>query len=294
MQYEYRSYLRDYGTYYKVSTVKIPVGFSFPPDVIDWFKKSYGCKSTLAAECALELFYSNYELFKKLYTFDNPVGDDFLKQNGRFVSSVLRTKSNLEQLANCNKWDYFVTFTISPEKYDRYDFKAFYKSFSKYVNNFKRKHDFRFYYVFVPEMHADGAWHLHGLIGGLPVSFLKPFDLSQKLPKYIRDKLIAGECIYDFPEFSEKFGYSVVEPLRDKERASNYISKYISKGFFNDDRFKNVHFYYASLGLNRAELICSGSFETSDFKPDYQNDYCTVYKFSKTDFSLDDIKSKFA
>ena len=42
-------------------------------------------------------------------------------------------------------------------------------------------------FVFVPEMHRDGAWHLHGLINDLPVDHLRPFTLEEKLPTYIRN-----------------------------------------------------------------------------------------------------------
>ena len=81
----------------------------------------------------------------------------------------------------------------------------------------------KFQFVFVPEMHRDGAWHLHGLINDLPLDHLRPFTLEEKLPTYIRDKLQQGQQLYEWPAFAEKFGYTVVEPLRDQDLSLIHI-----------------------------------------------------------------------
>ena len=115
---------------------------------------------------------------------------------GRYLSNILRARKTLDELGNCNEWDYFVTLTVDPGKYDRFDLKSFYKAFS----SFKRHLGFRFSYVFVPEQHKDGAWHLHGLISGLPIEQLSEYRLSDywpytevKLPNYIRERVAKGE-----------------------------------------------------------------------------------------------------
>ena len=212
---------------------------------------------------------------------------------GRYMNNIVRARSTIEQLGTMNPWQYFVTFTISPDKFDRYDFKTFYKTFSNFVAHYKRKTGVKIAYVFVPERHKDGAWHLHGLINNLPVEHLRPFTLGEKLPHYIRDKLRQGLDVYEWPAFAEKFGYTVVEPLRDPERAASYITKYIGKGFAKDYMMKNARLFMPSLGLKRAELIKKGFADLSSAKPVYDCEYATTYKFPKSEYSLDDVQSMF-
>lgn len=93
-----------------------------------------------------------------------------VENNSRFESSISRTKSLVRQYARCNDWDYFVTLTISPENWDRFDLKEFYKSFGKYLNNKnnRRKDGEKLVYMLIPEQHKNGAWHFHGLMKGIP------------------------------------------------------------------------------------------------------------------------------
>ena len=78
---------------------------------------------------------------------------------------------------------------------------------------------------FIPEMHEDRAWHIHGLIKGLPAEYLALFSLEDKLPHKIRNKLIAGESVYNWTAYAEKFGYVCLEHIKNKEAIDNYITK---------------------------------------------------------------------
>lgn len=122
---------------------------------------------------------------------------------------------------------------------------------------------------------------------------LRPFTLEEKLPYYIRGKLQQGQQLYEWPAFAEKFGFTIVEPLRDQDRAASYITKYIGKGFSNDNRFKNARLFMPSLGLKRAELMKKGFTDMRSVKPSFDCEYATTYKFSKSEFSYSDLEKFF-
>lgn len=250
------AYLRDYGSYYRVTVCKgtVDYGSSWSEEDVAYMQEQMGCDKRMAKKL-LDLLHYDYPAFMRMFS-ELPHScevDGFTEKLGRWENNLARARSTIEQLGNCNPWQYFVTFTIDPEKYDRYDFAAFYKPFAQFVNNYnKRKLEKKFSYVFVPEQHRDGAWHLHGLINGLPEEHLRAFTLEETLPHYIRDKLRRGEKVYEWPAFAERFGYTVVELLQDPERASSYITKYIGKGFAHDNRFKNAKLFMPSHGLKRA------------------------------------------
>ena len=290
------STLKEYGDYYQVTVSKMVNDVERTPLTERqqmWME--YGLTRSEAlwfdwcfSKNLLGLFGSDFEHYAQT------------DRIGRFISNVMRSRKTLDELGNCNRWDCFVTFTIDPQKFDSFDLSGFYKKFSKWINNYKRLHDCKFGYVFVPELHQSGAWHLHGLIKDLPFSFFTQYDLMNyypytdvKLPKYIRDRLLSGETLYYWQPYVERFGWCVIEPLRSAERASSYIAKYIGKGFASDDRFKNVQMIKSSVGLKRAVKLKKGFTSIRDVKPSFDCDYATTFKFPKNDYSIDDVLKYF-
>lgn len=152
-------------------------------------------------------------------------------------NNISRAKSLIFEYAYCNKWDYFITLTISPDQYDRYDLAAYIKDLGKWLSNYKTNHGSKIQYILIPEQHKDGAWHMHGLISGI-------------LPKH----LIRNEHGYlDWPMYAKKFGFCSLDPLRDHEAVSKYITKYVTKELLS--RSYGQRTYYCSKGLQRAEVL---------------------------------------
>lgn len=83
-------------------------------------------------------------------------------------------KARVNELALCNEFEYFCTFTQSDELRDRFDLKAFRKDFAMFVRNENRRREKKIKYLLVPERHKDGAWHMHGLLMGLTSDDLYP------------------------------------------------------------------------------------------------------------------------
>lgn len=182
----------------------------------------------------------------------------------KLSNNISRAKSKVLEYALCNEFEYFVTLTISKDKHNRYDLKAYYKSFSKFLNNYNYRHGVKVQYLLIPEKHKDGAWHLHGLIKGLPQQHLKKNEHG-----YL-----------DWPHYRDKFGYISLDPVRSIARVSCYITKYINKDLENSVEELGAHLYYVSKGLKKAEEIKRGTL-LADSIPyyDFENEYVKIRWF---------------
>lgn len=176
----------------------------------------------------------------------------------KLENSLSRTKSCVLELALCNHWDWFVTLTLDPGKFDRFDLPLWRKTFAQWVRNYNRLHNTHIAYLLIPERHKDGAWHMHGLLSGLPDGMLVVNDYGYM----------------DWPAYARKFGYISMGKVRDRERVSKYITKYITKDMAGRAAELHAHLYYASKGLKRAEVVHAGYAVFGDgFAPDYCNEY---------------------
>lgn len=178
-----------------------------------------------------------------------------LVPGGRFMSAISRAKSDIFDVAMCNKWEYFGTFTISPEHFDRYNLKEYHKTFSQFIRDERKRTGSKISFVLVPERHKDGAWHEHGLISGLPADDVRLFTNEDNIPLSLKKRIDKG-CA-EWQRYSNKFGYCTIEPVRDKIRTAAYITKYITKSI-GEDRESGEHLYYCSRGLKRPEKIVAG------------------------------------
>jgi len=208
------------------------------------------------------------------------VNDDKLDNN------ICRARSEIFELAYCNEWQYFTTFTIDQKKFGRYDLEKYHKAFTQWLRNYNKKFGTHIKYLTIPEQHKDGAWHEHGFILGLPPEHLRLFDAEKEnLPKYIRDKLLAGSPVYDFPSYREKFGFCDFEPIRSLEGVSKYVTKYISKDLAKSVTVSGAHLFYHSLGLQKATEIKKGTLSDTQgvCSWDYENDWVKVVWFNSSE-----------
>ena len=206
----------------------------------------------------------------------------------KLESNISRARTAIFEYAICNPWDYFLTFTLSPENNNRYDLTAFMQRLGQWLRNYNRLHDVNLKYLLVPEQHKDGAWHMHGFLMGLPPDHLTDFAdyKKRKLPKYIRDKIKQGGLIYNWEAYEKKFGFCDLEPIRSHEAAAKYVTKYISKNLYESVIAVNSKLYYVSQGLARAEIMKKGVIPNSDkmgTTPNFFNAYCEVYNTRSAD-----------
>ena len=212
--------------------------YPFDRDVLT--VKKYGdniVKVSMLSSCRVSGFEDSFNYVPK-----STVNDSKLDNN------LSRAKSRVMEFALCNPWKYWCTFTISPEKYDRYNLKAYKKDFSEFIHTLNRSRIEKITYILIPEMHEDGAWHMHGFINGLSDTELKPTGNFGK----------DGNEYFTWPKYHYKFGFMSLSAIRDLERTAKYSMKYMTKDNSRNVTELGAHLYYASHGLKSAERIYKG------------------------------------
>lgn len=163
-------------------------------------------------ESVFNPFSNSYEEF---YTFEQL--DMLADRAERSVkSSFNRTVNELYKLTRQCKWEYFITLTYASSVVDRYDFDLCMKKANNWFKNQHKRYAPDLQYIFVPEQHKDGAWHIHGLLARVgTMSFVYSGHI-------VKDKKI-----YNLTGW--KFGFSTATEVEDVVRVSSYITKYITK-----------------------------------------------------------------
>lgn len=152
--------------------------------------------------------------------------------------SLNRTKNVIYDLAKSNDWEWFITFTFDPNRYDSTDYDVVVKMLKRFIDNMRKNYAPNMVYLIVPELHADGRkFHFHGLLTNV--------QWMEFEPSGIRDN--DGEMIYNVLRW--KYGFSTASKIKNTVRASAYITKYITKDCVQHT--KNKRRYFASRNIKR-------------------------------------------
>lgn len=198
------------------------------------------------------------ELFFE-YENDWFVGDVIEWRDEKNDGNIARRKRRVRELALCNAWEYFGTFTLASDKQDRNDLALFYKRFGEWVGNYNKRYGTHLKYLLIPEQHKNGAWHAHGLLSGVA-----------------KESLVRNEFGYlDMPAYRKRFGFISLSEIRDRFRTANYITKYISKDLSGTNLGRNRNGYISSRGLKVSEKIDSRKV-SDDFVSAWSNGFCGV------------------
>lgn len=201
---------------------------------------------------------SGFEEIKKKNNFVDVNSEEVQK------SSLSRTKRNIRELALCNDFEYFATFTVNSEKCDRYSLNDVQDKLKKVLHKIKRNNkDFAF--LIITEKHKDGAFHFHGLIKGIS-------DL------YVNNNGYLSSMIFD-----NELGFNSFSKIKDYTKCCNYILKYITK-----DCIKNSHnqIYISSRGLKKST---KEEFSYIDFVPSFTNEFVEIKDFTVDSLSKDEL-----
>lgn len=187
---------------------------------------------------------------------------------GKLHNNISRARSKILSLGMCNEWDYFTTFTLDQQKYDRFNLEKWQKDFSQWIRNYRKKTGYPFKYLLIPEHHLkDYAWHMHGLIKGIPWDILLKFD-----PAIHPIKLVTKGYRYH-EDILNKFGYNSFGKIKNKDATTKYLMKYITKTMAESNLGLGSHLYYASKGLLQPELVANLYITNFITKIEYENDY---------------------
>lgn len=187
------------------------------------------------------LIYNPFtETYEKLQEFESAYIEKQRAEHSERVS-LNRTRNKIHELARSEKWEYFFTLTYDSAKTDRYDFSECLAKCRKWLNNQHVRNAPDLSYLFVPEQHKDGAWHMHGLVANCGNMTFK--DSGHKSN---------GKVVYNLTGW--RYGFSTATKIQDTYKATNYITKYITKELCNAT--KGRHRYIASKNLHEpVELV---------------------------------------
>lgn len=177
----------------------------------------------------------------------------------KLPAALSRARRVCLEIALCNEWKWFCTFTIAENNFDRKNLDGYFKRFKEWMKYQSSKLGASIPYLLVPEQHGDGSWHMHGFFNGdidrVLVSF-RELDKhgyrsadGKKLPR----DLIRGD-FYNWPAYQKRFGFCSFGKIRDQIACAHYTTKYITKSFQGDARRVGLNLYYCSQGLNRSSL----------------------------------------
>lgn len=188
--------------------------------------------------------------------------EDGYKHMDKLPQALSRARKVCLELALCNEWKWFATFTIAQDNFDRRNLDGFFEHFTEWLKYQRKKYGVKIPYLLVPEQHGDGSWHMHGFFNSDIDQMLSSFrELDKqgyrsadgkKLPR----KLIRNNY-YDWPEYRKRFGFCSFGEIRNHDAAAFYAVKYISKSFQGDARRVGLKLYYCSQGLNRSSYFDS-------------------------------------
>lgn len=176
-----------------------------------------------------ELISLNPDIYKKNEYKSNLKNFKVSEEEKERISNS-RRKRRIREIALCNDFEFFGTFTITSNLnyINRYDLEECALKAKKMMKAFQRKYK-EFKYVYVFETHKDGAYHFHGLFKG------------------INDLYVNDNGFYS-SEFWDTLGWNSFSKIKDYNKACNYITKYISK---NPIILDSGYVYNCSRGLKK-------------------------------------------
>lgn len=172
--------------------------------------------------------------------------------------SVKRAKDKIFEIAVANTWDYMVTFTLDPEKCNRYDPQEVKKKFCKWLENMVQRRGLKA--LIVPELHQDGAIHFHGLVndcfdfvhsGTYKIDGRKqPVELSTLKRWKLTPDSEGVRDVFNIDEY--KLGFATAIKLEGRiDTVAAYMTKYCTKGI---DLHKILGKFYLAVGDIKREL----------------------------------------
>ncbi len=149
--------------------------------------------------------------------------------------SLSRTKQMIATYARSVCWQWFCTFTFSPDKAHRTNYKSCCKQMRTWLKNTRDRKAPDLLFLAVPELHKDmESFHFHVLLSNTGSLIFEDSGI-------IKD----SQVIYNIPGWT--LGFSTATKVRDTYRIQKYIIKYMTKECHIMSR--GEHRYFVSQGL---------------------------------------------
>lgn len=188
-------------------------------------------------------------------------------------ASRRRARRKVFDYAICNRFDYFITLTLAPDKINRRDYRAVIKKLNTFLSN--RVQRFGLSYLGVPEYHRDGSLHFHFAVGNGAEAFKlidsgtvsvdghkKPIKVSTADRLGIPDE--QRHPVYNISDWS--LGFSTAIPTYgDRGALAAYLSKELTKDcqkrLVNSGSIDKIggRWYYHSNNLSKPLCVLGSS-----------------------------------
>lgn len=154
--------------------------------------------------------------------------------------SLSRTKNSIYNIARSNEWQWFITLTFDRNNTDASDYDMITCRLHTFMNNLQKRKCPDMKYLIVPELHKDKQnYHFHGLLSGVE-------NLRFCFSGHFDDK---DNPIYNITDW--KYGFTTATKVKDSQKASSYITKYITKD--TDIKLKHKRRYMCSRNIERTQ-----------------------------------------
>lgn len=163
------------------------------------------------------------------------------KQADSQYESAARARRKVSMYARAARWDWFLTLTFSPDKTDRYDFRNCTARTQWWLRYMRKTRAPDLQYLLVYEPHADGAWHIHGLMADTGELDFRASGRKQH-----------GRPVYNLTNW--RYGYSACTQVQDTHKVAAYIVKYITKADIELDRWQHRYLVSRNLPQPRQSL----------------------------------------
>lgn len=178
--------------------------------------------------------------------------------------NMVRRRTKIYDYIYSNHFEYFITFTFSSDKVDRYDYDAVSSKLDNWLRYMRKKYG-KFRYVIVPEYHEDKAYHFHAVVGGFAGRMIDS------------GKVFRGQIVYNVQDW--RYGWSTATEIRDRHKVASYVTKYITKAFDDKCVPKGKKNYWSSVGLKLPVIENMDTVPEFDKEPDWQNDHVKIYVY---------------
>lgn len=180
----------------------------------------------------------------------------------RHAQSIARAKRNIEDIAQCNQWDWFATFTVAPDcrelaKYNGDTAGLCIKCLRSIKNKYKAT-DMKWLLVPEPpeasESKEENPLHVHGLLANVPPQAVHEWKIGEKgCPHSAKAIVMNGRKAAEIPAYSRKYGYNLLESITDLRKLLRYLLKSLDRA--QEYRQKGQHLYYASRNVGRPQKL---------------------------------------
>ena len=228
-----------------------------------------------------EVVYNPFtEKIQRVYTVEGEIAEK-KKKLDNLSRSFRRTRSALYMYARQCNWEYFITLTYSPDKIEnRYDYSLCIKKVRKWIDHCRTRKASDLLYLFVPEQHKDGAWHIHGLLCN-----------TAGLTFTDSGKRYDGKIVYNLDDW--KLGFSTATKVTDTYKVSNYITKYITKDLCAVTPGKQRYFVSKSIPKPKTFTALIDPDEVDSFIQEVADSYGADLEYQKDVSGYLDVNYKY-